>query len=183
MLREKVAETTIALAGEAVANFAANLRGALITPADPNYEETRTIYNAMIDKQPALIARCANVADVIAAVDFARQNNLDLAVHGSGHNGAGLALVDDGLVIDLSPMDRVDVDPEARTVRVQGGCTWGQVDHATHAFGLAVPSGIISTTGVGGLTLGDGHGYLSRKYCQAQIRSAQPTPRESEHQA
>lgn len=164
MLREKVAETVVAPNGEAVANFAGSLRGEVITPGDPGYDEARSIYNAMIDKRPALIARCANVADVIAAVNFARENNLDLAIHGGGHNGAGLAMVDDGLVIDLSPMDGVDVDPDARTVRVQGGCTWGQVDHATHAFGLAVPSGIISTTGVGGLTLGGGHGYLSRKY-------------------
>ncbi len=164
MLREKTAQTALAPDGEAVSNFAGSLRGELITPADPNYDEARTIYNAMIDKQPALIARCANVADVIAAVNFARANDLDLAVHGGGHNGAGLALVDDGLVVDLSSMNGVDVDPDARTVRVQGGCTWAQVDHATHAFGLAVPSGIISTTGVGGLTLGGGHGYLSRKY-------------------
>jgi len=147
-----------------VDDFAAGLRGELITSADDDYDEARTIYNAMIDKRPALIARCENVADVIAAVDFAREHDLDLAIHGGGHNGAGLAMVDDGLVIDLSPMNGVHVDPDARTVRVQGGATWGEVDHATHAFGLAVPSGIISTTGVGGLTLGGGHGYLSRKY-------------------
>lgn len=144
--------------------LAASLRGELITPADTGYEQARTLYNAMIDKHPRLIARCENVADVIAAVDFARQNGLDLAVRGGGHNGAGLALVDDGLVIDLSPMNGVRVDPEKRTARVEGGCTWADVDHATHPFGLAVPSGIISTTGVGGLTLGGGHGYLSRRY-------------------
>ena len=161
MLREA---TTVGLDQETVAALASDLRGDLITRASPVYDEARTIYNAMIDKRPALIARCQNVGDVIACVNFARENDLDLAIHGGGHNGAGLALIDDGLVIDLSPMNGIHVDPEARTVRVQGGVTWGQVDHATHAFGLAVPSGIISTTGVGGLTLGGGHGYLSRKY-------------------
>lgn len=150
--------------GERVETLSGNLRGDLITPADGGYEEARTIYNAMIDKRPALIARCENSADVIAAVDFARENQLDLAIHGGGHNGAGLSLVDGGLVIDLSPMNGIHVNPQENTVRVQGGCTWGEVDHATNAFGLAVPSGIISTTGVAGLTLGGGHGYLSRKY-------------------
>jgi len=149
---------------ETLDDFAGRLRGELITSTDEQYDEARTVYNAMIDKRPALIARCENVADVLAAVNFARENDLDLAIHGGGHNGAGLAMVDDGLVIDLSPMNGVHVDPDAGTVRVQGGATWGEVDHATHAFGLAVPSGIISTTGVGGLTLGGGHGYLSRKY-------------------
>ncbi len=147
-----------------VGAFAAGLHGQLITPADSNYDEARTIYNAMIDKRPALIARCQDAADVIAAVNFAHENHLDVAIRGGGHNGAGLALVDDGLVIDLSAMKGIQVDPEARTVQVEAGCTWADVDKATHAFGLAVPSGIISTTGVGGLTLGGGLGYLSRKY-------------------
>jgi len=149
---------------EAVGAFAGGLRGQLVTPADSDYDEARTIYNAMIDKHPALIARCHDAADVIAAVNFARENHLDVAVRSGGHNGAGLAMVDDGLVIDLSPMKGIRVDPVARTVQVEAGCTWGDVDHATHSFGLAVPSGIISTTGVGGLTLGGGIGYLSRKY-------------------
>ena len=144
--------------------FSDTLRGEMITPTSDRYDEARTIYNAMIDRHPGLIVRCQDVADVIAAVNYARENGLELAVRGGGHNGAGLALVDDGLVIDLSPLNAIRVDPEAGTVRVQGGCTWGEVDHATHPFGLAVPSGIISTTGVGGLTLGGGHGYLSRKY-------------------
>src|SRR5436190_14210828 len=117
----------------------------------------------MIDKRPALSRRCRNVADVIAAVNHARHEGLSLAVRGGGHNGAGLGSVDDGLVIDLSPMRGIRVDPEAGTVRVEGGCTWGDVDHATHGFGLATPSGIISTTGVGGLTLGGGVGHLSRR--------------------
>ncbi len=149
---------------ESFQTFQTALRGDLITPADPRYDEARTIYNAMIDKRPSLIARCENEADVIAAINFARHNDLPLAIRGGGHNGAGLALVDDGVVIDLSPMKGIRVDPEARTVRVEGGCTWGEVDLATHEHDLAVPSGIISTTGVGGLTLGGGHGYLTRKY-------------------
>jgi len=164
MLKEKQDMTALIVEEEKVRKFAGGLRGDLITPADAGYEDARTIYNAMIDKRPGLIASCENVADVIASVNFARQNNLELAIRGGGHNGAGLGLVDDGLVIDLSRMNSVRVDPQARSVRVQGGATWGEVDHTTHAFGLAVPSGIISTTGVAGLTLGGGHGYLSRKY-------------------
>jgi FAD/FMN-containing dehydrogenase len=117
----------------------------------------------MISKRPALIAHCVDAADVIAAVNFARQQKLTLAVRGGGHSGPGLGTCDDGLVIDLSGMKGIRVDSVARTARVEGGCTWGEVDHATHAFGLATPSGFISTTGVGGLTLGGGIGYLSRK--------------------
>jgi len=113
---------------------------------------------------PSLIARCVDVADVVSAVNFARENDLLLAIRGGGHNGGGLGICDDGLVIDLSQMRGVRVDPKARTARVAGGCTWGDVDHATHAFGLATPSGFISTTGVGGLTLGGGIGYLTRKH-------------------
>ena len=118
----------------------------------------------MIDKRPSLIARCADVADVIAAVNFGRDNKLPIAIRGGGHNGPGLGSVDDGLVIDLSTMKGVRVDPKNRTVRVGPGCTTGDVDHATHAFGQAVPFGIVSTTGVAGLTLSGGHGYLSRQY-------------------
>jgi FAD/FMN-containing dehydrogenase len=140
------------------------LLGDLVLPGDPEFEESRTIFNAMIDRRPGLFARCANVADVIRAVTFGREQGLDIAIRGGGHNGPGLALVDDGLVIDLSAMKGIRVDPQARTVRVEAGCTWGEVDHATHAFGLATVSGVISTTGVGGLTLGGGHGYLTRRY-------------------
>ncbi|MDG5758798.1 FAD-binding oxidoreductase [Natronococcus sp. A-GB1] len=147
-----------------IEQFGETLRGDLIQPDDPEFDDTRVIYNAMIDEHPRLIARCSNVADVITAVNFGRDHNLETAVRSGGHNGAGLATVDDGLVIDLSDMTGVRVDPEAQTVHVEPGCTWGDVDHATHAFGLATVSGIISTTGVGGLTLGGGHGYLSRKY-------------------
>jgi FAD/FMN-containing dehydrogenase len=141
-----------------------SVRGEVIGPNDEGYESARKVYNAMIDKRPGLIARCSDVADVIAAVNFARENGLLLAIRGAGHNGAGLGICDDGLVMDLSHMKGVRVDPVSRTVRVEGGATWGDVDHATHGFGLAVPSGIVSTTGVGGLTLGGGHGYLARKY-------------------
>ena len=144
--------------------FEERLHGSLVLPGDDDYDTARAIYNGMIDKRPALIVRCANVADVIAGVNFARENDLLLAVHGGGHNGPGLALCDGGLVLDLSSMNGIRVDPEQRTVRVEGGATWGEVDHATHAFGLATPSGVISTTGVGGLTLGGGHGYLTPKY-------------------
>ncbi|WP_410767005.1 FAD-binding oxidoreductase [Haloferax sp. DFSO60] len=148
----------------AIEQLQQQLRGALIQPEDPEYDEVREIYNAMIDKRPRLVAQCTDVADVIAAVNFGREQQLDTAIRSGGHNGPGLSLVDDGLVIDLSQMNGVQVDADAGTVRVEPGCTWGDVDHATHAFGLATVSGIISTTGVGGLTLGGGHGYLSRKY-------------------
>ena len=118
----------------------------------------------MIDKRPLLIAKCADVADVVAAVNFGRESGLLIAIRGGGHNGPGLGSVDDGLVIDLSLLKGIRVDPEKRTVRVEPGCTSGDVDHATHAFGLAVPFGIVSTTGVAGLTLGGGSGYLTRKH-------------------
>lgn len=156
------AQTKVALDTVAVENFSAQLRGSLIQPADPRYEEARKVYNGMIDKRPALIAQCADVADVMASVNFAREQKLVLAIRGGSHNGPGLGTCDDGLVIDLSSMKGIHVDPEARTVRVEGGCVWGAVDHATHPFGLATPSGFLSTTGVGGLTLGGGIGYLSR---------------------
>jgi hypothetical protein len=139
-------------------------RGELITPADPGYDAARKVYNGMIDRRPALIARCADVADVIAGVNFAREKGLLLAVRGGGHNGPGLGICDEGLVIDLGRLKGIRVDQQHRTVRVEGGCLWGEVDHATHPFDLAVPSGFISTTGVGGLTLGGGIGYLSRQY-------------------
>ena len=140
------------------------LRGEVITPADTTYEAARKVYNAMIDRRPAFIARCHDAADVMAGVTFAQEQGLVLAVRGGAHNGPGLGTCDGGLVLDLAPMKGVRVDPKNRTVRVAGGAVWGEVDHATHAFGLAVPSGFISTTGVGGLTLGGGVGYLTRRY-------------------
>ncbi len=147
-----------------IQNFKTSLRGELVQPADAGYDSARRIYNAMIDKRPRLIAQCANVADVITAVNFGRTHGLRIAVRGGGHSGPGLSLCDDGLVIDLSNMKGIRVEPGMHTVRVEPGCRWGDVDHATHAFGLAAVSGLISTTGVGGLTLGGGHGYLTRKF-------------------
>jgi FAD/FMN-containing dehydrogenase len=144
--------------------FRASLRGELIQSGDPGYHDARKVYNGMIDKHPRLIVRCVDTADVIYAVNFARENGLLVAVRGGGHNGAGLGTCDDGLVIDLSRMKGIRVDPAAGEARVQGGCVWGDVDHATHAFGGAVPCGFLSTTGVGGLTLGGGIGYLTRTY-------------------
>ena len=141
-----------------------SLRGTLIGRDHPDYEDARKLYNGMIDKRPLMIARCADVADVITAVNFGRDNELLIAIRGGGHNGPGLGSCDDGMVIDLSMMKGVRVDPATRTVRVGAGCTQGDVDHATHPFGLAVPAGIVSTTGIAGLTLGGGSGYLTRKY-------------------
>ena len=146
------------------ATLAGQLRGPLVRAGDDDYDEARSLHNAMIDKRPALIARCQDTADVIAAVRFAREAGLEIAVHGGGHSGAGLGSVDGGLVVDLSPMNGVDIDPETRHATVQGGALLRDLDHAAHAFGLATPAGIISTTGVGGLTLGGGHGYLSRRH-------------------
>ena len=149
---------------EAIQGLATAVRGTVTGPGDAGYDEARAVYNGMIDRRPALVVRCADVADVIAAVRFARDNGLAVAVRGGGHNGAGLGTCDDGLVIDLGALRGVRVDPAERTVTVEGGATLGDLDHATHAFGLAVPGGIISTTGVGGLTLGGGIGHLTRGY-------------------
>ena len=147
-----------------IEKFKASLRGELIQRSDERYEEARKLYNGMIEKRPHLIARCVDAADVITAVNFGRDQSLLIAIRGGGHNGPGLGSCNDGLVIDLSMMKSVRVDPASGTVRVDAGCTSGDVDHATHAFGLAVPFGIVSTTGVAGLTLGGGTGYLTRKY-------------------
>jgi FAD/FMN-containing dehydrogenase len=159
MLEEHI---TVALNETAVQELASHLRGTLLRQTDDGYEQARSVYNGMIDRYPALIVRPADVADVIAAVNFAREHELALAVRCGGHNGPGLGTCDDGLVIDLSGMKGIRINPVERSARVEGGCTWGDVDHATHPFGLATPSGFISTTGVGGLTLGGGIGYLSR---------------------
>lgn len=144
--------------------LSAALRGELITRGSEGYEDARAVYNAMIDKKPTAMARCVDATDVQTAVRFARDNGVPLAIRSGGHNAGGLGSVDDGLVIDLSPMRGIRVDPKTNQVRVQGGCRWGDVDHAAHAHGLAVPSGIISTTGVGGLTLGGGLGHLTRRH-------------------
>lgn len=144
--------------------FAARFRGVLIAPGDDRYDAARKVNNAMIDRHPGLIAQCADVADVIAAVNSARETGCLVAIRGGGHNGAGFGTCDDGLVIDLGGMKGIRVDPATSTVRVGPGCTLGEIDHATHAFGLAVPAGVVSTTGIGGLTLGGGIGYLSRRW-------------------
>ncbi len=146
-----------------IKQFRSSLRGNLLERTDSGYESARKVYNGMIQRRPWLIAQCADVADVMTAVRFGRDQGLLVAVRSGGHNAAGLGVCDDGLVIDLSRMRYTHVDPESKTVRVGGGGTWGDVDHATHAFGLAVPTGIISTTGVGGLTLGGGLGHLTRQ--------------------
>lgn len=147
-----------------ISGLTSSFRGKIIKPGDSDYDEARKVYNGMIDKHPGLIAKCKDAADVIAAVNFGRENDLLIAVRGGGHNAGGLGVCDDGLVIDLSNINYVHVDTKSKTVRVGGGTTWGDVDHATFPFGLVVPAGVISTTGVGGLTLGGGVGYLSRKY-------------------
>ncbi|HTR32116.1 MAG TPA: FAD-binding oxidoreductase [Puia sp.] len=147
-----------------IENFAARLRGRLIQAGEQEYDPARKLYNGMIDKHPALIVRCANVADVIESVRFAREEELLTAIRSGGHNGAGLGCCDGGLVIDLSQMKGIHIDPDARTAWIEAGCTLGDIDHATHAFGLALPSGIISTTGVGGITLGGGLGHLTRHF-------------------
>ena len=138
--------------------------GDLIRPGTPEYEAARPVYNAMIDKSPSLITRPRTEDDVASVVKSARRNGLLLAIRGGGHNGGGLGTCDDGVVLDLSAMNSIEVDPSGKKVTVGGGCTWGQVDKATGEHGLAVPSGIISTTGVGGLTLGGGLGHLTRAY-------------------
>jgi FAD/FMN-containing dehydrogenase len=159
-----MATTTASGAGLITDEFRAAFRGELIEPGDAGYDEARAVYNGMIDRHPRLIAQCVDAADVIAAVNLARESGTLLAVRGGGHNAGGLGVWDDALVVDLSTMRSVHVDPAAGTVRVEGGATWGDVDHATHPFGLAVPSGFISTTGVAGLTLGGGIGYLTRQH-------------------
>src|SRR5215813_2657999 len=147
-----------------IQSFKSAFHGQLFEPAGPGYDEARRIWNASIDKRPRMIARCSGVADVVAAVDFGRTNDLLTAIRGGGHNVGGRALCDDGLVIDLSRMRSVHVDAANRTVRVQGGATLGDLDRETHVFGLAVPCGIAPETGIGGLTLGGGVGWLLRKY-------------------
>lgn len=153
-----------AIKPDLIQNFKAQLRGQLVQPDDPDYNEVRKIWNAMIERRPAMIVRCAGVADVMRAVDFARDNNIPLAVRGGGHNIAGNAICDDGLVIDLSTMRSVHVDPDKRRAYVEGGATLADFDHEAQAFALATPLGINSTTGVGGLTLGGGFGWLTRKH-------------------
>jgi FAD/FMN-containing dehydrogenase len=147
-----------------VERFGRGLRGELLRPDGTAYDEARKVWNGLIDKHPALIARCARVGDVIDSVDFARENDLLVAVRGGGHNVAGNAVCDGGLVIDLSPMKGIRVDPERRTARAESGATLGDLDRETQVFGLATPMGVVSETGLAGLTLGGGIGWLRRKY-------------------
>lgn len=140
-----------------------NLSGEVITSKDTNYDEARSIYNAMIDKKPALIVKCRNTNDVVNAINYAREKNIEVSIRSGGHNGAGLALVDNGLVIDLSEMKAIKIDAKEKTAIIESGNTLGDIDTATYKYRLVLPSGIIGTTGIGGITLGGGLGYLSRK--------------------
>ena len=150
------------MAGKAATELRGWVRGDVIAPGDERYDEARKVYNGMIDRRPAVVVRCAGVADVIAAVKAARAEGLNIAVRGGGHSVPGFGTADDALVVDLVRMKGIRVDPAARTARAEGGCTWGDYNHATHAFGLASTGGVVSTTGIAGLTLGGGIGYLCR---------------------
>jgi FAD/FMN-containing dehydrogenase len=155
---------TPTLADGSIAELAEAVRGEVIRPGNPGYEQARAVWNGAIDRHPALIVRCAGVADVVKAVEFARSEQLVVAVRGGAHSIPGFSTVDGGIVIDLSPMQGVQVDPDARTVRAQGGVTWAGLDHETQAFGLAVTGGLVSSTGIAGFTLGGGVGWLMRKH-------------------
>ena len=144
--------------------LSATFSGQLLRPADAGYEEARKVHNGLVDKRPALIARCRGVADVADAVNLTRKLGLEVAVRGGGHNVAGRATIDGGLMIDLSPMKGIHVDPKSRTVRAQGGVTWGELNRETQLHGLAVTGGVVSSTGIAGLTLGGGLGWLMGKY-------------------
>jgi FAD/FMN-containing dehydrogenase len=157
-------QTQVLIEEAAVQELGATFAGSLLQPQDDGYDSARAVFNGMYDQRPALVARCDGVADVIAAVNFARDNGLEVAVKGGGHSVPGYSSCDDGIVIDLSPMNAVFVDPEARTARAEGGATWGKFDRETQAFGLATTGGRITTTGIGGLTLGSGSGWLERKF-------------------
>jgi FAD/FMN-containing dehydrogenase len=156
--------TSKAVISRLSADDLADVRGAIITSDDPRYEAARAVYNGAVDRYPLGIVRCTDVADVMACVAYARDNVLPLAIRGGAHHGGGFGVWDNALVIDLGGLRSTSVDPETRTVRVDAGCVWGDVDHATGAFGMALPSGFVSTTGVAGLTLGGGVGYLTRRF-------------------
>ena len=149
---------------QTIEGLRASVRGEVVVPGDEAYEDACRVFNAMIDRRPAFVVRCTRTDDVVAAVNFARENDLDLAVRGGGHSVPGFGTADDAVVIDLSGMREVQVDPAQRTARAQGGATWGDFNDATHAHGLATTGGVVSTTGVGGLTLGGGIGYLARGF-------------------
>src|SRR4051794_30989170 len=161
------AHSTLAIEDAKIEALRASLGGALLRPGDEGYDDARSIFNGMIDRNPALIARCASPGDVVKAVKFAREHDLLVSVRGGGHNVAGNAICDGGLMIDLSPMKGIQVDPAAQTVRAQAGLTWAEFDRETQAFGLATTGGAISSTGISGLTLGGGFGWLGRSYGMA----------------
>jgi len=156
--------TSAAMTTAPYEELAAAVRGRLIRPGDPEYDQTRAVYNGMIDKRPAAIVRCRDAADVVACVQFGRKHGAEIAVRGGGHSAGGFGVWDGALVIDLSLMRSTTVSPEHHTVRADGGCTLGDIDHATVAFGMAVPTGILASTGIAGLALGGGVGYLSRRF-------------------
>lgn len=168
-----------------VSDLATRFSGQLLQSSDEGYDEARRVHNGLIDKRPALIARCRNVADVVDAVNLARESGLDVAVRGGGHNVAGRATIDGGLMIDLSLMKGIHVDPKTRMARAQGGATWGEYNRETQVHGLASTGGVISTTGVGGLTLGGGLGWLARQTRsldrQPAIRAAGDGSRRGRH--
>src|ERR1700755_1470263 len=163
-MRELKNTKGMAVGHDRIERLQAAFRGEVIQPGDSGYERARKIWNASIDKHPGIIARCAGVADVVAAVNFARENQLLVAVRGGGHNVSGRALCDGGMGIDLSGLKAIQVNAKTNTARVEGGATLGDLDRETHVFGLAVPAGIVSKTGIAGLTLGGGVGWLLRKY-------------------
>src|SRR2546421_948822 len=146
-----------------VGELAPRFSGRLVQPGDAGYDEARVVWNGLYDRRPALIARCGSVDDAVAAVNFARENGLEVAVRGGGHSAVGYGTCDDGIVIDLSEMKSIEIDPEARTARAEPGMTWGEFDAATQEHGLAITGGRFSTTGIAGLTLGSGSGWLERK--------------------
>src|SRR5437762_3286624 len=156
--------TSVTSVAKAAIELSGTFSGQLLKPPDTGYDEARRVHNGLVDKRPALIARCRSAADIAASVAFARDNGFDLSVRGGGHNVAGICLVDGGVVVDLSPLREIDVDPEWRTVRAGPGLTWGELNDATQQHGLAVTGGVVSTTGIAGLTLGGGIGWLMPKY-------------------
>jgi FAD/FMN-containing dehydrogenase len=182
MATSLVTPSPITLDATDVAHFEDSLRGELIRPGDAGYDEARTVFNALIDRWPALIARCAGAADVIKALNFGRTRNLPLSVRGGGHSVAGNAVCEGGLVIDLSAMKGLRIDPDSRTIRAEAGLTWGEVNHDLQSFGLAAAGGYVSTTGISGLTLGGGLGWLARKHGLAcdNLRSADVVTAEGE---
>ena len=152
------------MTSDSIINFKNSLRGKLVQQNDPDYESARKVYNGMIDKHPAMIAYCADVADAIECVNFARENKLLFAIRAGGHNAGGLGICDGGLVVDLSMMKGIQIDPFEKTVHVEAGCLLKELDHATHAVGMTVPAGVLGTTGIAGLTLGGGLGNITRQY-------------------